>query len=360
MNDSTVSRQWASRPDDERFLTLEELHTRVKNRAENSISRVSLSNHLRAVPIENANDIRLEDSNGDYSLTNWSFGQLSAAAQAPASYLRKLPAPLAAMNLNWGLQTAPRESQMLYLSQNNGSGLQTRALTSESYGRIYDYKVVEAVQRVNEQSGGRWVVPSASYSAQNPKRATTLYASDRDVFIFLVDPANPVQVPGERHPLFRGFYVWNSEVGSQVFGLKTFLYRVICDNRIIWDMSNVSELRIRHTSGAPDRFRHEGKNALRAYAESSTAEIVQTVKKAQTLELPPPKSDKFDEWFKKNGFTTSMQKEVVEAAKSEEGQTATVWDIVNGMTAVARRKSHTDDRIKMEMQAGQLLKKLAQ
>jgi hypothetical protein len=107
---------------------------------------------------------------------------------------------------------------------------------------------------------GRWVIPAASYTTKNPKRATTLYASDRDVFIFLVDPKNPVEVNGEQ--LFRGFMTWNSEVGSAVFGLTTFLYRYVCDNRIIWGATDVQELRIRHTGGAPERFAYEGEKYL--------------------------------------------------------------------------------------------------
>lgn len=349
MNDQTVSRQWASRPEDERFLTLEALYEHTKARAENSVSRVSLSNTLRAVPADQS--MRLEDANDDYSLTHWSFGQLAEAAQAPAGYLRKLPAELAAMNINWGLHTAPQSQIMLYLA-----GMQARALTSKHYGRIHDYKVVEAVIKVNEQSGKRWVVPAASYASRDPKRATTLYGSDRDIFIFLVDDKNPVEIPGEK-PLFRGFYVWNSEVGSKAFGLKTFLYRYVCDNRIIWDMSNVSELRIRHTSGAPERFKYEGRNALRQYAESSTAEIVKTISKAKRIELPT-NAKKFDEWFRSQGFTAGMQKQIVEAACAEEGQAASLWDICQGLTAVARRKTHTDVRVKLEQQAGSLLSKL--
>ncbi len=60
----------------------------------------------------------------------------------------------------------------------------------------------------------------------NPLRATTLYASDRDVFIFLVDDRNPIsfEADGVKRNLFRGFMVWNSEVGSHRFGLMTFLY----------------------------------------------------------------------------------------------------------------------------------------
>ena len=129
-----------------------------------------------------------------------------------------------------------------------------RSLTSPNYGRIWDIQVVEAVERVNHD--GMWKVPAASYSASNPKRATTLYASDRDVFIFLVDPDHAIEIGDD--VLFRGFYTWNSEVGSQVFGLSTFLYRYVCDNRMIWGASNVQEVRIRHTRGAPERFGYEG------------------------------------------------------------------------------------------------------
>jgi len=47
---------------------------------------------------------------------------------------------------------------------------------------------------------------------------TTLYASDRDVFLFLVDDAYPIgagRLPnGDPDPFFRGFYAWNSEVGG--------------------------------------------------------------------------------------------------------------------------------------------------
>ena len=94
----------------------------------------------------------------------------------------------------------------------------------------------------NVMNHGNWQVPAASYADANPKRATTLYGSDRDVFIFLVDPDNPIE-HGE-DTLFRGFYTWNSEVGAATFGLATFLYRFVCDNRIIWGAQDFKELRI--------------------------------------------------------------------------------------------------------------------
>jgi hypothetical protein len=94
-------------------------------------------------------------------------------------------------------------------------------VASTSYDRIRDARVVEAVERVN--GDGHSQDPAASYATMNPKRATTLYASDRDVFILLVDPKNPVEVGSAQ--LFCGFFARDSEVGSATVGLTTFLDR---------------------------------------------------------------------------------------------------------------------------------------
>ena len=259
-----ASRQWASRPDDQRFLTLEDLKESVHQRREESWTLVSPAQNLRCTVDERDKHLRIKAFDvtaGEerwLTPTHWSFGQLSQYASAPAAYLRTLPDELAAINLQWGLEHNPIRQDALVLGQSNGAEM-LRSMTSTSYGRIWDEQVVEAVERVN--ADGTWQVP-ASRAGVNTKRATTLYASDRDVFIFLVDPDHDIEVGGD--VLHRGFYTWNSEVGSAVFGLTTFLYRYVCDNRIIWGATDVQELRIRHTGGAPDRFAYEGQEYLTA------------------------------------------------------------------------------------------------
>ena len=42
-------------------------------------------------------------------------------------------------------------------------------------------------------------------------------------------------------------------------------------------------------------------------------------------------------------------------AKAEEGEARSLWDIVNGITAYARQTPHTDERVKLETAAGNLL-----
>ena len=149
--------------------------------------------------------------------THWNFGQLASLAGAPAAYLRGLPAPLAGINLQYGL-TSHRDEQVKTLEIENGR-VELRAVTGPDYGRIYDHELVTAVQRIAGNGTGdtRWKVPGVldwSTGIYNPRvditqDTTTLYASDRDVFLFLVDDLNPIEAgrlpDGSPDLYFRGF-----------------------------------------------------------------------------------------------------------------------------------------------------------
>jgi hypothetical protein len=355
-----ASHQWATRPDDQRYLSLADLKAAVAARKSESWTATPRVADLRVIPSDTTPgglSIDLYDAahgaRRQIAPTHWGFGQLASYAQAPASYLRRLPAELAAINLQWGLERNAVRDDALILARSNGTH-ELRAMTSSAYGRIWDSQVVEAVERIN--TDGRWQVPAASYATSNPRRATTLYASDRDVFIFLVDPTHPIEVPGEDAPLYRGFYCWNSEVGAQVFGLCTFLYRYVCDNRIIWGATEVKELRIRHTSGAPERFAYEGARYLNRYSEASTAGIVASITAAKAKELPDAgQKDGVATWLQFRGFTRPQAQAAVDAAIAEEGKARTLWDIVQGITAHARSIPYADERTDLEAKAGKLM-----
>ena len=360
-----ASQQWFNRPDDERYLSLGDLREAVASRKAQSWTAAPKLNTLRAKVVDNEIALNCYDpSHGerrDLIPTNWGFGQLAQVAKAPAAYLRTLPAELAAINLQWGLEMNPIREDGLVLAQTNGED-HLRAITSVSYGRIWDLQVVDAVIKAN--SAGNWEIPAASYATQQPKRATTLYASDRDVFLFLVDPSHPIEVGNDT--LFRGFMVWNSEVGSATFGLTTFLYRFVCDNRIVWGATNVQELRIRHTSGAPERFAYEGGRYLTRYANESTDATVRAIDRAQHTDLPTVKAGKEKDersaavkWLQDRGFTQTEAKGSVDSAYAEEGQCRSVWDIVNGITAHARSVPHANDRVSMETRAGKIMDQFA-
>jgi len=358
---TTASREWAKRPDDERFLDLASLRQSVANRKAESWTMPIKPSDLRVTSDGDDLGVSIFDAEASeerkLQLSHFGLGKVAYYAEAPASYIRTLPAHLAADNLQWGLDHKERgQFPVSLLGQTNGASY-LRTMTGRGYGRIWDEQVVEEVERLN--ADGRWQVPSASYSQADPKRATTLYASDRDVFIFLVDPDHPVEVGDEQ--LYRGFYTGNSEVGAASFVLCTFLYRVICDNRIIWGAEDVQEVRIRHASGAPRRFAEEGREVLSRYALASTDRTVKAIQAAQRFELDRADRDEggWLDWLQIRGFSTTFAKATVARAEAEEGEARSLWDVIQGATAAARKITHTDERVRAEKLAGRLMYEVA-
>lgn len=359
-----ASREWSSRPDDQRYLTLETLHAATLARADRSEAQVVAHNRLEAVGTQNGGRImRLTVPGIDTPLdpTHWSFGQVCSRARVPSNFARGGCHPsIVADAINYNLRfVAPVEdSQVMVLRRDSGE-LELRCLTGPDYGRIYDHRVVEAVMAVNE--GGRWQIPAGSTitaeEARVSKRATTLYASDRDVFIFLVDPSTPIEVPkpeGGIETLWRGFMVWNSEVGKTTFGFRQFLYRHVCDNRIVWGARDVRTLTIRHTSGGPERFQREARPELERYANSSAALTAATVRKAMEMEAGRTDDD-VEKWLRKRQFNAKEARSIIARAREEEGEARTVWQLVQGGTAMARGLTHTDSRVELETRASRLL-----
>ena len=178
-----ASKQWLSRPDDERYLSLDDLYDAVCGRARESRVLTVPNRSLLARGSEAAGgDLTLEQEDvGILSPTHWSLGQLATLSHTPAKWIREVAAApagpaFAAHAVNLGLRHLAGPEKVQLMSRGEA---ELRCLVGPDYGRIYDHEVVRAVRELNADE--RWRVPAASYSVQNPKRATTLYASDRDV-----------------------------------------------------------------------------------------------------------------------------------------------------------------------------------
>lgn len=344
-----ASYQWRNRPADERFTNLTDLKHAVLKRRDISYEDTVDTGKLRMLPVKDSVSLMYDNQNLD--MTNWAFGQLCNLAGAPASYLRTLPANLVSENLNYALPDT-RESVKLLLAANGCA--EVRAFTSESYGRIWDIDVVNAVESLCERNPSWHNPPAYTKKCINGTEMENagLYASDRDVFMFFIDEDHPIEVNGER--LSRGFFVWNSEVGKSSFGLTTFLYRYVCGNHIVWGAHEVKEIRIRHSVNAPSRAFSEMLPTLNRYTESSASFETQTIKKAMTYR-PASSKDKTVEWLQKQGFTKPVAEKAFDYAIHEEGNATSLWNIIQGLSAMARDRKYTDTRVDFERQAGRLL-----
>lgn len=369
-----VSSEWFSRPADERYLSLPDLFSAVTRRTERSRTRTVESAAIRVEA--NRGDaerltLLLPGVDAPVAPTHWSFGQLASLVGAPAAYLRQLPAPLAAINLQYGL-TSHRAEQVKAFSIENGR-TELRAVTGPDYGRIYDHELVAAVQRIAGNGTGdtRWKVPGVldwATGIYNPdvditRDTTTLYASDRDVFLFLVDDLNPIEAgrlaDGSPDLFFRGFYCWNSEVGAKTLGMASFYLRAVCQNRNLWGVEDFEEITIRHSKYAASRFAHEAAPALTRFANSSPVPFVNGIRAARARIVARNDEDR-EEFLRRRGFSRGETAKIIETVLTEEGRPPeSVFDFVQGITALARGKTHQDARLDLEGRAKKLLDRAA-
>lgn len=377
-----VSAQWFKRPDDQRFTSLQDLMDFL-----NGVQAESYHEDIETTDIEihaepdDPNSLRFELPGGPMVLpTHWGFGQLCSALGAHASYLRKLPARLAGACLQYHLnEYEGREGSKLraYLRKRSGienAEAELRAMTSTSYGRIYDAQVVHALMQFAGNGNGdtRWKVPGVlDWGSLSPdgtvrynpnidvtKDTTTLFGSDRDVFCFLVDDRNPIEVaPGDL--MFRGFYARNSEVGASKYVIASMLLRGVCENRCLWGVDGFETLEFNHTSGAPERFLEETAPALQAFAEGGTDGLVEAVRAAKAARVGRDAESRL-KFLDRAGIPKKQAEQMLALVETEEGHPAeSVYDMVNGITAFARSLPHNDARLALEHKAGALFDKAA-
>lgn len=370
----TVSAQWASRPDDQKFLDLSSLKAQVGAwRAASGTKEIVPKQLVLKHDAKNPEALTLEVDGMPAAMTHFGFQQLAWAAKTPADYMRRLPPALAAVNVNYGLKAAQQKALSAYVMAGESATL--RGITSPTYGRIYDEDVVDAVMKIagNGTSDTRWKVPgcidwrSAHGVSYNPmvditKENTTLYASDRDIFLFLVDDMNPIEVgklpSGDPDLMFRGFYVWNSEVGQRTFGVATMYLRGVCQNRNLFGVEQFNETVFKHTSGAPEKFLTMAAPALQSFTEGSTTKLVEGVKAAKAAKVSNTDEERV-EFLAKFGFSEKQAQALIYRSVAEEGRSpVSVWDHAQAISAQARQEPLQEKRLAMEQVAGKMLDKV--
>jgi hypothetical protein len=370
-----LQKEWIARPADQRFLNLSDLREFCFDRYRRSTETRTETKKIEFIApetqtLDNMHKLGVGLPNGEeVAPSHWSFGQVCRLAKAPQSYLSTLPSALVADNLNFSLRYS-REVESVKLYHDSASLM---AATGPDYGRIFDYELVEAVQNIAGNGTGdqRWKIPgmldwgTMKYNPDHPvsKDTTTLYASDRDVYIFLVDDRNPIEVGklpnGDPDYLFRGFYCKNSEFGNGLLVVSTFYLRGICCNRLMWGVEGFQQVEMIHSKMAPSRFIEQIRPALVSYAESSSVTLVDAVAKCKAAQVVANKEEGL-EWLNNRGLTRKRALAVWETVmREEQHEPRSVWDMAQGITAEARREINTDTRMELELTAKSMLEKVA-
>jgi len=289
-----ASAQWAYRPDDERFWTLDEMlqETRIL-RDSAAVSDLSLPEcRVEA----NGNELLMVSPNGnEAAFSHYAFGQTARLLNAPANYLRTVPAVLVAPVVNHHLRALGEQKDHMALFRRTDDRLVLNAITGQGYSRIWNCDIAERLIPLQDRG---WRVPPARPNGPTTRsRIATaadclklngvggglsvkpgdtiapagLYASDHDMFAFMVNEDRTLEINGVTYK--RGFFVTNSEVGDRAFWLTMFLYNSVCGNHIVWDAQQIKKVRVVHRGiegAAGERAYHRLAYDVKVYGDSGT------------------------------------------------------------------------------------------
>jgi hypothetical protein len=351
-----ANKQWAERPADQRFGSLADLQTAVEKSRSEAVEVERPYKELQVVA--DGDGLSLHTPKGGASLSWWSMGQISRSVGAPAGYLRTLPAELAARNLSVGLSRLvadePAKNANILLSRNGD--LRVRAITSDKYSRIWNADVVSRLVRLEQR--GPWQPAPAAFDGSRG-----LYASDHDLFAFLVDNERRIfeKLPGGG--LSRGFFVGNSEVGAASFRITTFLYEYICGNHNIWGASNVAEIALRHVGNVDERGLRQIEATLTRYAEASAQEDEARIERAISYSLGKNKDEALDKVFglhipaltRGRIVAAIAQAEISPEVSSVGASPYSAWGVAQGLTRISQSEPYADERVAIDRAAGKVM-----
>lgn len=387
-----ASREWSSRPADERYWNTDDLEQYLVPVRQSS-KEIGEPDHkgnatlfLKNLKVQaNGEDIQLVGpSGGIVGMTNWSFGQLCRHMEAPAEYLSGLPADLAVSCMAHGFAKHGDTPVKVLLQKTGKDGsVEARAITGPKYSRIWDLEVLRKLRPSLDEG---WRVPPARPANDDPRaRAATeaecfdqgkfwgsvkpgdmiapagVYRGDRDSFIFLVNPDRTIDDGSGNGGLMRGVFISNSEVGARAFKVQTFLLENVCGNHICWGASDLAELKLVHKGRAKTSFPHEMAARLRKYNQDGTVAEERMIQAAKQLELAPDRAALVERLY--NLKSLQLPKLHIEAAFtfaekfewSAKSPPTTAWGFVHGLTRYSQTLANADQRHLVDIAGGKIL-----
>lgn len=371
---SDVSRQWFNRPDDQRFASFEELERYVRGRrlvsSETLVNIADITTSTDSMTLQIPLTDRQTGNTAYRSLvpTNFAFNQLAAMAGARPSYLQTLPPDLAAACLRHGLRNVKGEQVKTLSYHHPGELAQLAAITTPDFGRIWDADILDIVKYML-QTDHRWKIPGEidwSNMTQNPyvditKDNTTLFASDRDIWMFFCQDAHPIEAGktknGDTDVYFPGFYIYGTEVGSGLPGkMAGMMLRGICWNRNLWGVEGLREIKVRHSKNGPERFKKEALESIYNTKNINAKPFVELMQRARTLQIAKNDEEAMDFLNEKKKITKEKVKEIMKVSQQEEEKALrTVFDFSTALTAFGRRLPNQDERGNFEKIGAEIL-----
>ena len=352
----TAHREWASRPPDERYASVEALLEAARDRRDRTMERDIETGGFRTEAAGTDGLAICEASGRTAALTHWSFEQLAAIAGAPPKYLRSLPAPIASDAINYGLHRHRRTQHQLFVDRD--APWTVHAITSSRYARVHHDELATRVVDLMAAHPA-WSLPlgykDGVYGAERVPSGA--YLGDRDMFLFLVDGNRDLDDPTDstHAGLFRGFILRNSDVGAAALTLDLFLFRAVCANHVVWGFQHVAGFRRRHVGASIQDAWTTSLDAVCAALDADPSVDRTLLQRSITLELGPTRDAVLDAVVQRLDLSRKQAVEAYTLAEQYETNPRSVWGYVQGLTRLSQHTPWQDGRFALDQAASRLL-----
>lgn len=388
-----ASNQWAKRPADERYPSLEA----ARAAAFDAFSR---SKEIKEIPFSGMevvphDDLYLQDfAGGKYHRLSWAAARnLATNVQAPHGYLKKLPLELAARNYNHGIkaQLEDKRANLYVMDENNDKRTLLRDVTSMKYTRIYHHDVLDKLISLRDEFGLR--TPPARSPQRDPlevakmggEEIPTRIATEKDViagmeggiqvkvgdviadsgiyygqgdpelFVFLVSDKKIED--GTDAGLFRGVFFEQTETMGNSYVGSYFLFRGVCGNHIVWGMRDLKEVRIKHVGKAKERVAESLEQRVQSFLNRSAAEEEAKIAAAKLHVLGTTDEEVIQTLYVKG---IGSQKQLASAFAlaqvfDSELNPRSAWGMAQGLTRLSQTLVYADARTATDRAAGKVL-----
>lgn len=280
--DFTMTREWATRRDDERFHTFAEL-----KKAAEHWERISYENPIKLgqIIVTDAMEIIVPTRGGEYKPldpTHLAFSQLCEipSPTVPASYLRALGASgephkvkRAAEILREALKDRGHDTPLSpYVAHEEGEHT-LRSLVFNENTRITNGQILRWLEPIigdlTASNPLRWKTPgmldwsseddgSILHNPYNMEDQDSLFMGAEDMCLFFCQDANPIEIGKTRRGLpdvyFPGCILTTSEVKHAAIHLIFAMIRGVCCNLSLRGVEGKKSYQIRHTANGGARF----------------------------------------------------------------------------------------------------------
>lgn len=377
-----AANQFANRPADESFGTLAGFLAHLRTEKDQSREYTRAIKDLKFNPHADGSVVLTNPLGQSARLTHWSFSQMARLINAPAGYLRSLPADITAAAGNYGISKIARQDvKLLARATKTDEGTPgepiIRAVTSTGYSRVWSADLyADLVDHLAPQ--GFDLPPVWKHLDKHGTGKAGAYAGDRDAFLILAlgessivnDPtARRSQLDtsdgpgGNSQALYPAVIVKNSDVGASAVTIEVIFYRYICGNHIIWNVDT--------SAGSAWKRRHVGQNAQRdsvreilrlaaTVSERNPADIERMIKTLAEREIATTRAGVIEE-LRALGIPEADCVAAYDATEAQQSSTTasprSYWGIVQGLTYTSQHTGYQDDRFAIDQMAAKVLNK---